>query len=80
MERPQSDQQSHLSNIIPALTSVAQLVEHHPAKRKVTGLIPVQGTCGHPLSLVGACVKGNQSMFLPSLSPSLPLTLKKNNK
>ena len=28
-----------------ALTSVAQLVGHHPEKQKVTGLIPGQGTC-----------------------------------
>ena len=32
-----------------ALTGMAQLVEHHPAKQKVTGSIPGQGThlgCG----------------------------------
>ena len=28
-----------------ALTSRAQLVGRHPAKRKVAGLIPGQGTC-----------------------------------
>ena len=28
-----------------ALTSMAQLVECHPAKQKVAGLMPRQGTC-----------------------------------
>ena len=30
---------------VPALTAVAQLVGHCPENRKVTSLIPSQGTC-----------------------------------
>ena len=62
-----------------ALTSVAQWAGCHPAKRKVTNLIPSQGTClscgFHPLARHHG--RGNQSMFL-SLSFSLLFSLKIN--
>ena len=32
-------------NCAGALAGVAQVVGHHPAKQKVSGLIPTQGTC-----------------------------------
>ena len=49
----------------PALTSVAQLVEHCPTKQKVTGSIPSQGT-----SL--GCRMDPQLMFIFHTDVSLP--------
>ena len=65
-------------NICQALIGVAQLVEHYPAKQKVTSLIPGQG-------MYLGCTFGPQSVhvreatdrcfshpcFFPSLSPFL---------
>ena len=56
-----------------ALTSVAHLVGHHPAKQKVSGAMPSQGMClgcgfgpwsGHVQKTTNGC-------FSPSLPPSL---------
>ena len=68
-----------------ALIGVAQLVEHHPTKWGVSSSIPIQGTClgcGPIPSWDNA--RSNWWMlslthwyFLPSLYPSLPLSLKK---
>ena len=65
---------------------MAQTVGCHPTKRKVTGSIPGQGTClGCGFSpWVRACerqsidVSLSHPCFFPSLSPSLPLSLKIN--
>ena len=56
------------------LTHVAQSVGHHPAKLKVSSLVPGWGMYeGQPTkSLSYQC-------FSPSSSPSLPLSLKINN-
>ena len=70
---------------LAALTSVARLTGCHQAKRKVTGLIPSQGTCpGCGFGLLdGVRVRGNRSMFSsprcfsPFLPPSLPLKINK---
>ena len=65
------------------MARVAQLVGHSPAKRKVAGSIPGQGTClgcGYSPHLEGGGVSSNQSMFLlhqcfsPSFFLSLPLS------
>ena len=64
---------------IVVLAGVAQRVEHQTANQKVAGSILSQGTylgCG-PAPHLGACVRGNQSMFL-SLSFSLPSPLSKS--
>ena len=61
-----------------SLAGMAQLVWPCPAKRKVTGLIPSQGTClGGRFSppTFGVQARGNRSTFL-SLSPFLSLCLK----
>ena len=57
-----------------ALASVAQLVGHPPTKRKVTGLIPGQGTCLHgaPGPHLGLVQEATDGCFSPSLSPYLP--------
>ena len=69
-----------------ALTGVAQLVRHHPTKRKVSGSIPGQGTrlgCGFSPQL-GAYkrqsihVSLSHWYFSPSLFPSLPLSVSVN--
>ena len=69
-----------------ALAGVAQWIEHRPVNREAAGLIPSQGTllgCG-PGPLLGLCerqpidVSLTQGCFSPSLSPSLPLSLKVN--
>ena len=54
--------QEYIKKPNEALTSVAQLVEHHPVNQKVTGLIPGQVTClgDRPGPQLGAHVKGNQ--------------------
>ena len=65
------------SKRILALTSVAQLVGHHPTKREITGLVPTQSLgcgCGPRL---GRSERGNQLVLL-SLSPSLLSPLSKN--
>ena len=53
---------------------MAQLVERHPAKRKVAGSIPSQDTgLGSRFSPPGgAHVRGNQSMFLSHMDVALP--------
>ena len=54
-----------------ALAGVAQL-EHHPTVPNVVGLIPSHGNClgcGCGPPLVGAYVRGNQSMSLSLSSP-----------
>ena len=64
-----------------ALTGVAQWIECQPASRRVTGSIPTQGTympgfrAGSP---VGDMREATDGCFSPSLSPSLPLSLKVN--
>ena len=69
-----------------ALTRVAQLVGHCPAKQKFASLIPVWGTC---LSFKYGLLLGpnerqlmdvslSHQCFFPSLSPSHPLSLKIN--
>ena len=60
-----------------ALTGVAQLVRHCPAKWKVPSSISGQGTCpGLQVQIpVGTQARDNQLMFL-----SLPLSLKKKKK
>ena len=75
----------------PSLPGVAQWIEHQPAKRKVTGSIPSQGTClgCGPGPQEGVCERQltavslahrrfSLSLSLFSLSPSLPLSLKIN--
>ena len=53
---------------------MALLVERRPAKQRVTGSIPSQGTClGYGRSPAGVHLRGNQSMFRSLFSPSLPL-------
>ena len=72
--------------LLPALTGVAQRVGCRPANRQVAGLIPGQGTCvgGGPGPLLGMCERRLMHVslvhpcFSPSLSPSLPLSLKIN--
>ena len=69
-----------------ALTSVTQSVGHHPAKWKVASSIPGEGHMpgmhvhpwpGHIGEATDQCLSLT-SMFLPSPSPSLPLSLKIN--
>ena len=52
-----------------ALASVAQWIEHRPAKQKVASSIPGQGTC------LGCRLRDKPSMFLSSINVSLPLFL-----
>ena len=68
------------------LVGVAQWIECQPANQEVAGSIPCQGTCmgcGLGPSL-GVCerqpadVSLTLQCFSPSLSPSLPLSLKIN--
>ena len=71
-----------------ALTYVAQLIGHHPAKQKVTGLIPSQGTClGCRFNLPGWGAYERQpinvslSCFLsPSFFLPYPLSINKLKK
>ena len=43
---------------VMALTGVAQLVGHRPAKQKVTGSVPGQGTClGYGFCLLSGSVR-----------------------
>ena len=62
-----------------ALTGVAQLAGHHPAKQKVAGSIPSQGMnlgCGFS-PWWGRQREAHMGVsFSPSLSPSLPFLLK----
>ena len=63
----------------PALAHVAQCIEGWPVNRKVAGSIPSQGTClgCRPGPQGGEHMRGNHTlMFLPSLFPSLFLSLK----
>ena len=64
-----------------ALNGVAQLVGHSSTKQKVAIFIPSQGTClgcrFDPWS--GYLREATDQCFSPSLSPSLPLSLKINN-
>ena len=70
------------------LTGVAQSVGRQPSQRKVTVLIPSQGTCPGcgPVPSRGECerqpmdVSLTHGCFPLSLSPSLPLSLKIKNK
>ena len=60
------------------LTGVAQLVGHHPSKRKVTGSIPCQGTClgcgfGPRSGHIGEA--SDSDFFLTPLFLSLPFSL-----
>ena len=70
-----------------ALTYVAQLIGHHPAKQKVTGLIPSQGTClGCRCGPWSECIKKAMDgcfslMFsLPLFLPPLPSLYKQTEK
>ena len=57
---------------------MAQLVGHHPADQKVTSSIPGRGTCLGCSSVPGwGLQEAPDGCFSPSLSPSLPLSLKK---
>ena len=68
------------------LAGVAEWIERLPVNWKVTGLIPGQGTCPgcRPGPQMGVCkrqpihVSLTHPCFSPSLSPSLPLSLKTN--
>ena len=63
-----------------ALAGVAQWIECRPVKRRVTVLIPVQGTClggGLGPQLGAQKRKPHIAVFLP-LFPSLPFSLKIN--
>ena len=62
-----------------ALTGVAQWVGHQTANQNVSGSIPSQDTClgCGPGPQLGACERQpHTDVFSPSLSPSLPLSLK----
>ena len=76
LERPilTAEETSELTKI--TLTGVAQWAEHCPAKEEVTSSIPYQGTC-LPGWQVGPQLVACES-FSPSLSASLPLSLKLN--
>ena len=65
-----------------ALTCVAQLIGHSPTKRKVTGLIPSQGTCLGCGSgpWLGCLREATLTLMFLSLSFSLPSPLYKTNK
>ena len=69
-----------------ALAGVIQWIKHRPGNRKVASSIPSQGTylgCGRGPQL-GVCKRQQMGVSLahqcssPSLSPSLPLSLKIN--
>ena len=70
------------------LAAVAQLIGHCPAKWRVTGSIPSQGTClGCEFGPQSGCVQEqlisvslSHWCFSPSLSPSLPLFLNQFKK
>ena len=66
-----------------SLAGVAQWIEHWPENQRVAGSIPSQGTClgCGPGPQLGASEKQLIDVtrrFSPSLSPSLPLSLKIN--
>ena len=69
-----------------ALAGVAQWTEHWPVDPKAASSIPIQGTCldCRPGRWLEACkrqptdVSFSHQCFSPSLSPSLPLSLKIN--
>ena len=56
------------------LAGVAQWTEHQPGNQRVTSSIPSQGTClgCRPCPQQG-CMRGNHTLKVLSLSPSLPL-------
>ena len=61
------------------LAGVAQWIEHQPANQRVADSIHSQGTrlgCGSPVGRVSEAT--THYCFSPSLSPSLPLSLKIN--
>ena len=72
--------------VFAALADVSQWIEHQPANWKVAGLIPSQGTClgFRPGPQLGMCERQTMGVsltyrcFFPSLSSSLPLSLKVN--
>ena len=59
-----------------SLTSVAQLVRHRPAKWRVTGLIPGQGTRDNP-SMFLSHIDISLLLFVFSLSLKINKILKK---
>ena len=69
-----------------ALTGVAQLVGNYPAKERIAGSIPSQGTCLGVGSIPRQGVFKKQPInvsvshqcFSPSLSPSFPFSLNIN--
>ena len=64
-----------------ALVGVAQWIELWPANQRVAGSIPNQGIClgCGPCPQQEACeMQSHINVSLPSLSPSLPLSLKIN--
>ena len=67
---------SHKKEGNPALAGVAQWIEHRPVNQRVIGSIPSQGP-GRVGSSRGR-TRGNHTLMLLSLSPSLPLCLKVN--
>ena len=69
-------------NLKNALTRVAQLVGHHPAKRNVASSIPSKGTslgCRFGISLQLGCVREATGFSLTSMFLSLSFPSKKLN-
>ena len=59
-----------------APTGVAQFVDCHPAKQKVTGSIPGRAHAwDEGQSQVGVCASGNRSTFVSHVDVSFPLFL-----
>ena len=57
---------------------MAQWTEHQPANQRVTSLIPSQVTGLQARSPAGGVRDATDQCFSPSLSPSLPLSIKIN--
>ena len=74
---PEHQQLEFIKGQYLIMISVAQLVEHHPAKWKVAGSISSQGTC-LGCRFGGQVWKATDQCFSSSLSPFLPLSLKIN--
>ena len=64
-----------MKRVVKALTCVAQLVGHHPAKQKVMGLIPDQGTCLGLRFCPWSCAYKMPQINVSHIDVSLPLFL-----